>query len=131
MTYSKKALNQYKAVGVDAAVHEASPHQLIIMLFDGALTAIVRAKGLIGQKDMAGKGEQINKASRILVHLKGSLDLEKGGEVAANLDPLYDYMIQRLAIANSELDVVALDEVSKLLGEVKAGWLEIPDEHKK
>ena len=131
MTYNKKALKKYQSVGVDATIHDASSHQLITMLFDGALTAITRAKGLIGQKDMAGKGEQINKASRILVHLKGSLDLEKGGEVAANLDPLYDYMIQRLAVANSQLDITALDEVSSLLGDVKSGWDSMPAEHKK
>ncbi|MEH6826227.1 MAG: flagellar export chaperone FliS [Motiliproteus sp.] len=127
MSYSKKALNQYNTVALKTAVSEASPHELVNMLFAGALTAISRAKGLIGQKDMAGKGEQINKASRILVHLKGSLDLEKGGEVAANLDPLYDYMIQRLAIANSDLDVSVLDEVSTLLNEVKAGWVAMPE----
>jgi len=122
MSYSKKALTQYNKVGLETAVSEASPHELINMLFAGALTAISRAKGLVEQKDMAGKGEQINKASRILVHLKGCLDLEKGGEVAANLDPLYDYMIQRLAVANRDLDISVLDEVAKLLNEVKSGW---------
>ncbi len=130
MTYSKKALEKYQSVGLETAVSAASPHELVNMLLAGALTAITRAKGLIGQKDMAGKGEQINKASRILVYLKGCLDLEKGGEVAANLDPLYDYMIQRLAEGNRDLDVARLDEVSKLLGEVKAGWEAMPEEHK-
>ncbi len=126
MSYNKKALKQYNTIGLETAVSEASPHELVNMLFAGVLTAISRAKGLIEQKDMAGKGEQINKASRILVHLKGSLDLEKGGEVAANLDPLYDYMIQRLATANIELNLVMLDEVSALISEVKSGWVEMP-----
>lgn len=130
MSYSKKALNQYNAVHLKTAVSEASPHDLITMLFDGALTAIVRAKGLMEQKQMEAKGEQIAKASRILVHLKGSLNMEEGGEVAANLDSLYDYMIQRLATANIQLDVEMLDETAKLINEVKAGWVEIPSNHK-
>lgn len=131
MSYNKKALKQYNTIGLETAVSEASAHELVNMLFAGALTAITRAKGLIEQKDMAGKGEQINKASRILVHLKGSLDLDKGGEVAANLDPLYDYMIQRLAIANIELNTDLLDEVMKLISEVKMGWDGIKDINKK
>mgnify|MGYP003673141571 CR=1 FL=1 len=127
MSYNKKALKQYNMIGLETAVSEASPHELVNMLFVGALTAITRAKGLIEQKDMASKGEQINKASRILVHLKGCLDLEKGGEVAANLDPLYDYMIQRLTVANRDLDVTVLGEVAQLLSEVKSGWEAMPE----
>ena len=131
MSYSKKALDQYNSVHLKTAVSEASPHDLITMLFDGALTAITRAKGLMEQKQMEAKGEQIAKASRILVHLKGALNLEKGGEVAENLDSLYDYMLQRLGTANIQLDVDMLDEVAKLIHEVKGGWQEIPDEFKK
>lgn len=127
MTYNQKALKKYQSVGLDTAVGSASPHELITMLFDGALTAITRAKGLIEQKQMEAKGQQISKASRILVHLKGSLDLEQGGDVAATLDPLYDYMIQRLVVANRELDVAMLDEVSALLKNVKSGWEEMPE----
>lgn len=127
MTYNQKALKKYQSVGLEMVVADASPHELINMLFSGALTAITRAKGLIDQKQLEAKGQQIGKASRILVHLKGCLDLEKGGEVAANLDPLYDYMIQRLMTANRDLDIATLDEVSRLLGEVKAGWESMPE----
>ena len=127
MTYNQKALKKYQSVGLEMAVSDASPHELITMLFVGVLTAITRAKGLIEQKQMEAKGQQIAKASRIIVHLKGSLDLEKGGEVAANLDPLYDYMIQRLLVANRDLDVAALNEVSQLVSEVKAGWEAMPE----
>ncbi len=130
MTYNQKAVKQYQSVDLDTAVENASAHERVNMLFAGALTAITRAKGLIEQKQMEPKGQQINKASRILVHLKGSLDHEQGGEVAATLDPLYDYMIQRLVDANRDLDLGALDEVAKLLREVKSGWEAMPDEHK-
>ncbi|MEH6651606.1 MAG: flagellar export chaperone FliS [Motiliproteus sp.] len=131
MSYSKKALDQYNSVSLKTSVSEASPHDLITMLFDGAITAITRAKGLMEQKQMEAKGEQIAKASRILVHLKGALNLEEGGEVAENLDSLYDYMLQRLGTANLQLDIDMLDEVAKLIHEVKGGWQEIPDEFKK
>lgn len=126
MSYSKKALDQYNTVNIKTAVSEASPHDLITMLFDGAITAITRAKGLMEQKQMEAKGEQIAKASRILVHLKGSLNMDEGAEVAVNLDSLYDYMIQRLATANIELNSGMLDEVSGLIREVKSGWEGMP-----
>ncbi|MFT6917111.1 MAG: flagellar protein FliS [Motiliproteus sp.] len=128
MSYNLKALKQYNSIDIRTSVDSASPHKLIIMLFDGAMTAITRAKGLIGQKDMAGKGQQIQKASEIMIGLKGSLDLEEGGEVAANLDALYDYILGRLMIANRNVDVAPLNEVTALLAEIKSGWEAIPPE---
>tara|TARA_R110001583_G_scaffold195380_1_gene372445 strand:- start:2536 stop:2931 length:396 start_codon:yes stop_codon:yes gene_type:complete len=131
MSYNIKALKQYNSVDVRSAVDSASPHKLIIMLFDGAMTAVTRAKGLIERKDMAGKGQQIQKASEIIIGLKGSLDLEQGGEVAANLDGLYDYILRRLIEANRNVDVAPLNEVSALLTEIKGGWEAMPAEFKK
>ncbi|MFT5721908.1 MAG: flagellar protein FliS [Motiliproteus sp.] len=131
MSYNLKALKQYNSIDIRTSIDSASPHKLIIMLFDGALTAITRAKGLIGQKDMAGKGQQIQKASEIMIGLKSSLDLEQGGEVAANLDALYDYILGRLMVANRQVDVEPLNEVSALLTEIKGGWSAIPPELQK
>ncbi len=128
MTYSQKALKQYQKVDVHSSIGEASPHRLIGLLFEGALTALARAKGLIEQKDQGRKTEQINKVADIIIHLRGSLDHEQGGEVAANLDALYAYMLGRVMAANRDNDVAALDEVTALIKEVKAGWDEMPED---
>ncbi|MCW8883778.1 MAG: flagellar export chaperone FliS [Motiliproteus sp.] len=130
MTYNQKALKQYQSVDVSSAVNSASPHKLISMLFDGALTALARAKGMIERKDVSGRTEQINKVCDIIIGLKGSLDLEQGGEVATNLDSLYDYMLTRMLAANSQNSVEAVDEVTKLLAEVKTGWEQMPEDAK-
>ena len=127
MTYNQKALNKYQSVDVHSSIDQASPHRLIAMLFDGALTAIARAKGLMEQKNFARKSEQINKVTDIVIHLQSALDHEKGGEVAANLDELYAYILRRIMQANRDNDVAVLDEVAGLLREVKTGWDEMPD----
>lgn len=120
-----QALNQYRN-GALAEVNEANPHRLIQMLFEGALERIVTAKVAMQQGNVAGKGELISKAIGIIDGLRAHLDLEKGGEVAENLESLYEYMTLRLTEANLHNDVARLDEVSKLLREVKAGWDAIP-----
>ncbi len=126
MTYNQKALKQYQSVGVHSAVEQSSPHQLIGLLLDGLITALTRAKGLIEQKNFSVKSEQVNKASDIVIHLRGCLDHEKGGEVAGNLDALYTYMLQRIMEGNRSNDPEAFSEVLKLVGEIKAGWDEMP-----
>lgn len=123
-----KALNQYKSVDLNTAVEAASPHQLISMLFRGALEALAKAAGAIERKDIQLRTEQINKASEIIVTLKGSLNLEEGGEVAENLDGLYDYMLRTLMQANRENDAVKAKEVSELIVTISEGWSQIPAE---
>ncbi len=124
--YNRKALKQYQQVDVTSSIEDASPHQLILMLLKGVLTAVARAKGLIEQNDYQGKGQQISKASQIIVHLKASLDHQQGGEISANLDGIYDYSLRRLMEANRDMDVAGLDEVAALISEIKAGWEAMP-----
>ncbi|MEH6625177.1 MAG: flagellar export chaperone FliS [Motiliproteus sp.] len=130
MSYSNKALKQYQSVDVSSAVSSASPHKLVAMLFDGALTALARAKGMVERDDIEGRTKQINKVCEIIVGLKGSLDLEQGGEVAANLDRLYDYILGRMLIANRDGDTEVLGEVSTLINELKSGWDQMPEDIK-
>ncbi|MET4162986.1 flagellar protein FliS [Marinobacterium sp. MBR-111] len=125
---NNKALSQYKSVDLNAAVASASPHQLISMLFRGALEALAKASGAIERKDVQLRTTQLNKACEIIVNLKGSLDFEKGGEVAENLDGLYDYMIRALMEANRNNDIAKVKEVSGLVAEIAEGWSQIPSE---
>lgn len=113
---------QYRKVGVQSNVETATPHKLIEMLLDGALSKLHLARGLMEQKQIAAKGEQISWALAIIDGLKAALDLTAGGEVAANLDALYDYLMRRLVVANLDNDVAVLDEVARLLNEIRLGW---------
>lgn len=117
------AINAYANVGIDANVASADPHKLILLLYQGALLAISSARNQMLRKEIAAKGKSISHAILIINEgLKGSLDMSVGGELAQNLSALYDYMNQRLLVANLKNDVAALDEVSRLLSELKGAW---------
>ncbi|WP_435104266.1 flagellar export chaperone FliS [Arhodomonas sp. AD133] len=120
-------INAYQQVGRSSANY-ADPWQLTEMLFSGALERIAQAKGAMERGDTAAKGERIGKAIGILDGLRGGLDHQAGGDLAANLDALYDYMQRRLVSANARNDAAALDEVIALLREIKEGWDAIPAE---
>lgn len=121
------AARLYACTAVHGGVEEASPHRLVLMLLDGALGRIAAARGHLEHGEIAARCESISQALAIVGGLRGSLDREAGGELAANLDRLYDYMERRLLQANLEGDAAALDEVHGLLGEVRSGWVAIAD----
>ncbi|MBD9425807.1 flagellar export chaperone FliS [Pseudomonas sp. PDM15] len=116
------ALRQYQTVNTQAQVSDASPHRLIQMLMEGGLSRLAQAKGVMMHGQHAAKGELISKAIGIIGGLRESLDLQQGGEIAANLDRLYEYMVSRLVEANIGNDVAIIDEVAELLRNVKSGW---------
>ncbi len=117
---SRNALNSYKA-GVVTEVEEASPHRLIQLLFEGALQRIAVAKGLIQRREIEEKGNNISRAITIVGGLRASLDMSQG-EIAQNLDNLYEYIERRLLEANLKNDELILDEVSSLLRDIKVSW---------
>lgn len=116
------AMRQYQSVNTQAKAVDASPHRLIQMLMEGGLSRIAQARGALDRGQVAMKGELIGKAIAIVGGLREGLDLEKGGEVAANLDRLYEYMVTRLFEANLHNTVAPLEEVAVLLRNVKSGW---------
>ena len=120
--YSRSALKQYQQVNTHAQVSEASPHRLIQMLLAGALDRIAQAQGAMARGQVDLKGMLIGKAIDIVGGLREGLNLESGGELAANYDRLYDYMTRRLIEANRRNDAKILDEIAGLLREVKTGW---------
>jgi len=124
--YSARGTQAYAQIGVESAVMSASPHQLIVLLFDGALSALVRARLFMQQGELSAKGEALSKAINIIDNgLKAGLDNEKGGEIAENLSSLYDYMIRRLMLANLRNDVEAIEEVEGLLTNIADAWKQI------
>ncbi len=124
--YRKNASQAYAQVGVESAVMSASPHQLIVLLFDGTKSALIRARILIEQNDIAGKGNALSKAIDLISNgLKLGLDMENGGELAENLADLYDYMVRRLLHANINNDLQAIMEVEALLENIADAWKQI------
>ncbi|MEW5904744.1 MAG: flagellar export chaperone FliS [Pseudomonadota bacterium] len=120
---ARTALQSYAKVGMESGVIGADPHKLVSMLYQGAMLAIANAKNAILNKDVAAKGKAISHAMLIVSEgLQGSLDLRVGGQLAQNLSSLYAYMCVRLAHANLTNDMEALDEVARLLGELKEAW---------
>jgi len=116
------ALKEYQQTSVHSGVMDASPHRLIQMLLDGALSRILSAKGALRQNDIAKKGEQIGSAISIVEGLKASLDFKQGGDISKNLDALYEYINYILLQANIKSDVALLDEAGQLLSQIKMGW---------
>jgi flagellar protein FliS len=124
----KRGVNAYANVGLETGIASASPHKLIVMLYDGALVALLSAKTNIAANNIAAKGTAISKAITIIDNgLRASLDKEAGGEIAANLDALYDYMSRRLLHANLKNDVPAIEEVHRLLSDLREAWVAIGD----
>lgn len=125
-----KAVNNYGKMALHSEVQTASRHRLIQMLMEGVLEKIAYAKGDIERCNYQDKGKNIGWAISIVNGLRSSLDKEKGGEIAQNLDDLYEYMIHCLSEANINKDISKLEEVSRLLLEVKGGWDGIPVEYR-
>jgi len=123
----RSALNQYSQNAVQTGIESASPHRLIQMLMEGALAKISIAKGHMERREIREKGEQIGCAISIIEGLKASLDHEKGGDIASNLEDLYIYMERRLIEANRENDTSLLDEVADLFRQIKEAWDAIAD----
>lgn len=122
----RSAAKTYANIGLETGVAAASPHQLITMLFDGALAAISQAHHHMQQNDIAAKGQAISKAIMIIDSgLRGGLNLDAGGELAQSLDALYSYMSQRLMQANLQNNSELLHEVQQLLNELKSAWVAI------
>ena len=119
----------YQKTGQQSGVLDADPHRLIQLLYQGALDNLAKARGFMERKDFEAKGQVINKAIEIIGSLQGVLDHEQGGEIAANLDRLYTYMLERIFEASRSNQVEIVDEVTAILREIKSGWDEIREQY--
>jgi flagellar protein FliS len=116
----------YRQVGVETAAQAATPHQLVMMLFDGFRDAVAQARGALAAGRIDDKGRAIARALRIVDEgLRAGLNLEGGGALAADLQSLYDYLMLRLTHANIHNDPAALEECARLLEPVRSAWAAI------
>jgi flagellar protein FliS len=119
------SLKKYQQTNRSAA-QQASPYQLVAMLFQKLLGNIATAKGAIAQNNFEKKGTELSNAIAIIGVLEGSLDFEQGGEVSDNLASLYKYCSEQLLIASTNNDIEKLEEIIQILLPIKAGWDSIP-----
>lgn len=123
--YGAKGTQAYAQIGVESAVMSASQSQLVTMLFDGALSALVRARLFMQDNQLEGKGLSLSKAINIIENgLKVGLDENSRDELTLNLVSLYSYMVRRLLKANLHNDVAAVEEVEGLLRNIADAWKE-------
>ena len=123
---AQNAANAYARTGVQTGAMSASPHQLIVMLFDGAHVALTKARWATKNGDIATKGSALSKAIEIIERgLRAGLDADRGGEIAANLDSLYDYMTRTLIKANRTSDAGLIEHVDELLDDIGTAWKQI------
>ena len=123
MTYSmNEGYDSYRSVDLEARAAAASPYELVLVLFDGLLDELARARGHIEARRFQQKGRSLEKCMNILNGLSSALDLEAGGQVVQDLARLYDYCIYKLSEVSVSLSLEGLDEVVGLLGTLREGW---------
>ena len=112
-----------REVGASTALDGASPHKLVSLLYSALASQIAGARGALARRDIAEKGRAIAHAVRIIEEgLNAPLDLQRGGAIASNLRDLYDYMVQRLTLANLRNDDMLLSECARLVETLREGW---------
>jgi flagellar secretion chaperone FliS len=120
---NRNGVNSYAKISEETGVFAASPNKLTIMLYEGAISACRSAIIYMQNKDISNKGAMFLKAILIIESgLRQSLDKKAGGEIAVSLDALYGYMSHRLTLANIRNQPELVDEVIKLLTELKGAW---------
>ena len=120
------AAGAYRQIGVETGVAGASPHQLVLMLFDGFNEAVAQAGAALPLSQIEARGRAIGRAASIVDEgLKGALDLKAGGKLAEDLKALYTYVTLRLTQANLHSDATALEECKRLMEPLRAAWIGI------
>lgn len=127
-TATMSNISHYNKVNNYSGITDANPHRLVQMLLEGVLGKLAVVKGLMTRGENGKKGEMIGQAMAIVNGLRSSLDMSAGGELANNLDSIYEYIERRLLTANIRNDVDMVVEVTNLLREIKSGWDAIPEE---
>lgn len=118
-THGAKA---YAQVNLETSVSTADPVRIVVLLYEGAMSAIVSAKAEMERRNVVEKARFINKSIDIVEGLRTALVFDQGGDIAVTLSDLYIYMVQRLSLANMKNDPAILDEVKQLLAELHGAW---------
>ncbi len=121
--YSKNGKNAYTSVSLDSQIAGATPHQLIAMLFDGAINAMRRAEIYFHAGNVARRGEMISRAINIIDNgLRAGLNHEIGGDIPGDLERLYEYVSRNLLEANLSKSPEKLPQLIALMVEISETW---------
>ena len=124
--YQPRAASAYQRINVETSMHTIDQHQLVSLLYEGVLSSIATARGALARGDVLTKCNSVSKAERIIEEgLMTALDRDAGGELAQNLEALYDYSLRRLLLANAHNDDAMLAEVAHLFEPIAQGWNQI------
>jgi flagellar protein FliS len=130
--YGQSQAAQYRAVRSHGLVADASPTRLVQIMFEQILAHLATARGAMGRltdnrpvNEVVAKGNAIAKTLGLIGQLNGTLNMERGGPVAENLRALYEYMMNRLTLANATNDQSVVAEVAGLISMIKSGWDQI------
>jgi flagellar secretion chaperone FliS len=110
---------------IQTQIQSRSPLELVVMLYDGGLRFLQQTVDAMQRGDLVAKRDSLSRAMAIVAELHGMLDLEQGGEVAASLDSLYTYMMERLTTANQQRDPAPVAEVMRLMTSLRDAWSQI------
>lgn len=122
---SHDAYQSYQSVNLNAQTAQASPVQLVIVLMDGLLDELARARGHVVAQRYELKARSLDKCVAIIQGLSSALETDTGGEVVDNLARLYEYCAERLYRAGVDLNEALIDEVSRLIHTLRNGWVAV------
>lgn len=123
--HANPATRAAAAAYTQVEVTSRSPVELVVMLYDGGITALTQARDALQRKDLVTKRKSLMKAMSIINHLQNTLDMDGGHEVAEQLDRLYDYILVRVTAANITGTTEPLDEAIRLLNTVRDAWVQV------
>lgn len=126
----RQNLQAYKKVNIESSILSADPHQVIVMMYDGALESMSKAKGAIERNELGLKSEMLTKAVNILSALQNALDKDTQPEISENFEVLYNFCISRLNDVNIDLDISGIEEVYGYIKPLRDAWKAIPEESK-
>lgn len=123
---TRRAINSYGSVNAYARTHDARPEELVSMLFEACVENMLRAAGEIERRNPEQRNRFLKKAADIVLALRDSLDSERGGEIAANLESLYDYVFEAVIHSNLHNDSERLAAALRVMTELRDAWREGP-----
>lgn len=129
--YTNQGFNAYTAVSLESQINGATPHQLIVLLYDGAINAMRRAEIYFQSGNIARRGEMLSRAINIIDNgLRAGLDHDKGGEIASELESLYEYISRTLLEANLNKSGENLPHLIALMTEMSETWQSVSPQQK-
>jgi len=130
--YAKNSqLAAYQSVSVHGAVDEADPHRMVLMLMSAVMERLAKVRGCIERGEIVQRTKMLHSCVVLIGELRGSLNLDEGGELAQNLSSLYEYMVRRLLLANLKGDLAIVAEITSLMTEIRDAWVAIGPEVRK